>query len=647
MSGYDDWHDDEGYGGFGKHHDSHSKSVFGSRHDDVLNGSNKSQSMYGFGGDDQIFGNGGNDDEHGGRGNDALVGGDGNDYLDGGKGNDFLVAGAGHDELRGGPGADKFVIRPGVDKSTVLDFGSHDKVDLRDFGFSSSQDVINAFKQVGPNAVLDLGSGDKLILNDVHVADLDPHQFIVSDAEAGISSSQTPYVLGVDPSISTVALLTVGDQVGFKSDGTTPWRMVGIPDGLGAFDNHDGTFTLLMNHELSPADGVVRDHGSTGAFVSSLTIDKATLQVTEAHDLIQNVFQYNVATDSYVLATTQFNRFCSADLAGETAFYNPVSGLGYDGGRIFLNGEESGLEGRAMAHIASGAEAGDSYELAWLGNMAYENVVANAHTGDKTVVAVTDDGQNGQVYFYFGDKQATGNAIEKAGLAGGSLFGIHVDELDNATANNNESTGTNLGGDYKSTFSLVDLGDVSAKTGATIDAESEAAKVTSFLRPEDGAWDTQDPNRFYFVTTDAFNAPSRLWAVDFNDASNPAAGGTISMLLDGTEGQQMMDNITVSKDGKVLIQEDVGNNAHIGKIWEYDPTTDSLTLLAQHDPDRFVTGAPNFLTQDEESSGIIDVTDILGSAGQNAFLLDVQAHYNIGGELVQGGQVVLMYQDLV
>jgi hypothetical protein len=26
--------------------------------------------------------------------------------------------------------------------------------------------------------------------------------------------------------------------------------MHGIPDGLGAFDNANGTFTLLMNHEL-------------------------------------------------------------------------------------------------------------------------------------------------------------------------------------------------------------------------------------------------------------------------------------------------------------------------------------------------------------------------------------------------------------
>lgn len=29
------------------------------------------------------------------------------------------------------------------------------------------------------------------------------------------------------------------------------------------------------------------------------------------------------------------------------------------------------------------------------------------------------------------------------------------------------------------------------------------------------------------------------------------------------------------------------------------------------------------------------------------FLYDVQAHYNIGGELVQGGQLGLMYQDLI
>ena len=40
--------------------------------------------------------------------------------------------------------------------------------------------------------------------------------------------------------------------------------MVGIPDGLGAFDNYDDTFTVLMNHEIAPASGVPRQHGSPG-----------------------------------------------------------------------------------------------------------------------------------------------------------------------------------------------------------------------------------------------------------------------------------------------------------------------------------------------------------------------------------------------
>jgi hypothetical protein len=174
--------------------------------------------------------------------------------------------------------------------------------------------------------------GDQLILKHTNVDDLDLSQFVM------------PYVLSANPNITTVALMTVGDQVGFKSDGVTPWRMAGIPDGLGAFDNGDGAFTVLMNHELGNTSGVVREHGSIGAFVSSLTIDKATLQVVEAHDLVQDVFLYNLGTGEWEEGTAAFGRLCSADLADETAFFNPVSGLGYTG-RLFLNGEEVGPEG--------------------------------------------------------------------------------------------------------------------------------------------------------------------------------------------------------------------------------------------------------------------------------------------------------------
>ena len=650
------------------HHKLFKKFVFGTPDEDVLNGTNGHDIVFGFGGDDQIFGLRGNDIAFGGRGddrvdggkdhdilfgehgNDGLAGGDGNDDLHGGGGRDFVVGGAGKDDLTGGGGSDKFVLRQGSGIDTIKDLQSDDRIDLRDYGFASAEDVLDAFRQRGHDAVLDLGGGNKLIIKDTRVSQLDAAQFIVSDAATGPSSSQSPYVVGVDAAISTVSLLTVGDET---SDGTG-WQMVGIPDGLGAFDNGDGTFTVLMNHELGATEGVVRDHGFAGAFVSKLTIDKTTLEVLSGEDLITQAFSYNAMTGNYDPLAGPIGRLCSADLPAETAFFNPETGLGYNGGRIFLSGEEVGNEGRAFAHFVTGTEAGHSYELAWLGNMSYENQLANPHTGDKTVVALTDDSTPGQVFFYVGDKKAAApglDALDMAGLTGGTFYGLKVSELDTMADNNNESNGTTLGGDYQSAFTLESLGDVSGRTGAEIQTDSEAKEVTEFLRPEDGQWDTIDPDVFYFTTTNGFDQPSRLWAAEFNDASNPAAGGTIRMLLDGTEGQQMLDNMTVTKDGKVLLQEDPGNQTHLAKIWEYDPTTDELLLLAQHDPDRFDPAAPAggepFLTQDEESSGIIDVTDILGSAGQNVFLFDVQAHYPIPGELVQGGQLGLMYQDLI
>jgi hypothetical protein len=64
---------------------------------------------------------------------------------------------------------------------------------------------------------------------------------------------------------------------------TVGYRMAGIPDGLGAYDNGNGTFTVLMNHELGNTAGDVRAHGSKGAYVSDLTIDKATLSVLGGH----------------------------------------------------------------------------------------------------------------------------------------------------------------------------------------------------------------------------------------------------------------------------------------------------------------------------------------------------------------------------
>ncbi|OYU94536.1 MAG: hypothetical protein CFE21_16165 [Bacteroidetes bacterium B1(2017)] len=442
-------------------------------------------------------------------------------------------------------------------------------------------------------------------------------------------SSQSPYLMPVASGVKTTAILTAGDKIG-------NYTMAGTPDGTGAYDNGNGTFTLLVSHEFGNTLGVNRAHGAKGAFVSKWVINKSNLNVVSGSDLIQKVNLWNgTGYTLYNPADTSskkaFNRFCSADLPAVSAFYNAATGLGTQE-RIFMNGEEAGNEGRAFAHIVTGTNAGTTYELPYLGKFSWENSIASPVAQNKTIVVGTDDATPGQVYFYIGTKTNIGTEIEKAGLSNGRLYGVAVTGLTTEVSTSIPAANT--------AFTLVDLGIVRDSSGAALNAKSNTLGVTNFLRPEDGHWDPSNPNDFYFVTTNAITAPSRLWRLRMTDIKNPELGGTITALLDGTEGPKMMDNMTIDNFGHVLLQEDVGNNVHLGKIWQYTIATDELKLIATHDSTRFVSGGVNYLTQDEEASGIIDVQSILGTG---MFLMVDQAHYGVSGEQVEGGQILTLY----
>ena len=453
----------------------------------------------------------------------------------------------------------------------------------------------------------------------------------LGNAQTGPTSSASPYVLRSQPGVVTRSLLTVGDTVPRAGGGS--YHMVGLPDGLGAFDNGNGTFTLLSNHEVPSGSGAVRAHGAAGSFVSRWTIDSDSLAVQNGKDVIEQIATWNAGSRSYNAPATgvALNRLCSADLAPRSAFFNAASGKGYDG-RLFTDGEESST-GRAFAHALNGT----SYELPGLGKYAFENVVPHPDTGDTTVTVGIDDTSPGQVYIHKGTKTSAGNPAQRAGITDGTLYGVKIPHTPDESRESGIPSGT--------PFELASLGDVRNKTAAELETASAAAGVTRFLRPEDGAWDPTDPDAFYFVTTDRFNSASqvgrsRLWRLEFVDAERPELGGTIDMPLDGTEGQQMLDNLTVNDRGQVLIQEDPGNQAHLAKIWLYSPKADALTELAHFDANRFAPAAAAFLTIDEESSGIIDASGILGSGW---YLLDAQAHYTIPGELVEGGQYLALH----
>jgi len=505
---------------------------------------------------------------------------------------------------------------------------------------------------------------------------------------SGFQTLAPAYLEAMAPGVEITPLVTVGDTVvdNYAANGAPlpDYRMVGLPDGMGAFDNQDGTFTVLIAHEVGSSVGTARDHHGSESngkcvFVSRWVSDKTTLEVLEGDDLIKTLYLWDSnplspTYNQFVVGTgalSYLNRFCSADLPDVTAFYNSASGLGTTE-RIFMSGEESS-NGRAFAHVVTGAAAGTSWELPWAGKFAWENYVASPFAQDKTIVMGLDDssrnfsavpaGQPSEVYVWVGEKQATGLDIDKAGLVTGILNGLRV-----GTPGNYDSTEATVTSGER--FELVPLSDQTNNTTYTaLQTESIANTITQFRRVEDGAFDPNHPNDFYFVTTDQFGATgfSKLWRLRFDDITSPEDGGTIEVLIDGggvgaNSGfgtGEMFDNIAVDNLGRVLLQEDVGNQTLLGKIWIYDIASGAALELARHESDYFLDtdlvtpGVQSVLdlnpaipgnqgTQDEESSGIIDLSHILG---EGYYLANVQAHLSISAsqpELVEPGQLLVM-----
>jgi secreted PhoX family phosphatase len=494
-----------------------------------------------------------------------------------------------------------------------------------------------------------------------------------ADSFTGPQSSQSPYVVPTADGWDVTSLVTVGD-----SAKESPYVLVGIPDGMGAVAGkfaENGAYvadkafmTVFLNHELGATAGVTRAHGKPGAFVSQWTVHLNSLQVKWGEDLIRRVVSWQpTASGAYAFAdttgTTAFGRFCSGDLPPRTGIYNPDSGKGYDG-LVYMNGEEVGSEGRAYGHVVSGEEKGTTYELPCLGKFSWENAVAHPDAGDRTIVVGLDDSSPGQVYVYAGDKQDSGNPVERAGLQNGALHGIRVTD-GGPNYGNGPVTGETSGA-INGTFVLVPFTRAEAAgSGSALQSRSVALGVTEFARPEDGHWDTKNPRVFYWATTgrtvssNPLNVQSaRLYKLTFDSIENPT-GGTIRLVVDsasltGTDGQaaRSFDNLTVDADGNVIVQEDPGNSAYIAKTWKIDPTKSLgqpgfAVQIFESDRARFSFDAPNGLTDDEENSGVIEVTDIVKSAnwyeaGRRYYLGNMQAHYAIPGELVEGGQLYLM-----
>ena len=478
----------------------------------------------------------------------------------------------------------------------------------------------------------------------------------------GPSSSNSPYAIITAPGWSATSIITTGDSA------ANGYRAGGIPDGLGVYDNGDGTFTLLSNHELFDTWGITRPDGAIGAYVSKLVINKSNFAVISGSDFLtssSNLYLYNRNTAAWSSGTPYAMwRLCSADLAPVSAMYNSVTGKGYNG-QIFMNGEEGAnattanniLGSRGFGWVATGADAGKVYELPHLGRYAIENLLANPFTADKTVVAGNNDSSPyGQVFVYIGDKNTTGTtAIEKAGLTNGQLYGVKVT---GATGYAAGAVAAELGTGLVGTFVLANTGNTAALTAAVgaaagsaqanaitatgLQAAATTAGVTQFLRPEDGAW--LNATSYLFNTTGSkptgFSSQlsAKVYRLDFTGVTvdgsgimsggDYTTGGNISVLVDsanlrGKDGATawMFDNIGVGKDGLVYVNEDPGANGYIAKTWIIDPTLASQTLretnatqVMEVDRTRFLGSANTTVLSGASGSNTVTVASTTGLA---------------------------------
>jgi hypothetical protein len=454
-----------------------------------------------------------------------------------------------------------------------------------------------------------------------------------------------PYIESVGSEYTVTPLFSVDDKVPLL--GGTPgqqYRMVGIPDGLGAHPNGDGTSTLFMNHELTSStlsEPIVGGPKNRGAYVSQwiLDADGDPIAGRRAYDsvFIEDTF-VGPAPDT-TNTTRGLARFCSGFLAG------PANG--FDRWIYLTNEEEQNAANTfdGMGGVSVAIFDNELHTLPDMGRFSKENTVVQPHQGTRTLIFSLEDGPptlDNQLFMYIGQKDTSAGAsvLERNGLVDGTLYVFRSFDRER------NSERTFVSGSV--TGEWVAIPNAGALTDAQLEAASDAANAMTFIRPEDGAFNPNNPNEFFWVTTgsssgsaEGVNEYGRLYSLRLHPR-NPLGPATLKIVYNadlvvagGGDTALSPDNIDTSsrylminEDGTTETRAVMAAKGRDGSIWRFDlvrdnPGVDVTTgvRVAELNPpgrDNVPVGPGVW-----ESSGIIDASALFGA---DTWLSDVQAH---------------------
>ena len=299
----------------------------------------------------------------------------------------------------------------------------------------------------------------------------------------------------------------------------------------------------------------------------------------------------------------------------------------------------------------------------------------------------------GTFFVYVGQKQKTGHAAARAGLVGGDLYALHIEN------GADEGVYESLKQPFSGRFELRKLNaksEIDAMQEEALHERFRSVNGSWFRRPEDVAWHPAAPHRFVLVTTDA-NRP-RIYRFEFDDINNVVAGGTIRSLLQDVPddhvtrqatsieqlGDQLvigLDNLVLDAQGNAIVCEDGGQGkfvcfrvcfrAKYKLIFAFVDAPNRMFLLRQaggppgndlinqntdkynvetiviHNPQLFGTfrnkPATAPFTKKTKFAATIDMGNILGPGW---FLASNQAHEATTGddeELLEKGQIMAFF----
>jgi hypothetical protein len=430
-------------------------------------------------------------------------------------------------------------------------------------------------------------------------------------APVGFKTSEPPAAVALAPNVIIDPLLTAGDVVG-------TYQASGTMDGLGFYRSSNSSIELLMDHEL--ADRSLDPANATDNFNARVT-----------HLTLTNPGRISDA--EYALDGSEgFIWFCSGNLTV------------LDGTPWFFTGEEDQnyFSPHGGTTIAIDATDPSTYRvLDHFGFMAHEQELPILGLDEATFLLPEDNPGTvfpetttpnvSQLYDY------TASGWEGA-LDGTGQLGVFVPDgtfTDGNPSTNDIHKGQTLTGHFEPLDQATDNADQLALETAT-----QEAGAFDFIRLEDVVQSKTEPGVAYFADTGRIGRESvrgRVYRLALDPADPTQA--TLSVLLDGDDGDPIINPDNLAASRKALIIQEDRNSEHrfaagvgssllhpgdspYGLMYVYRFGTGKLRAVAR--PDTLASLIPARGQGDWESSGITNASSLWGKGW---WLFDVQMHH--------------------